>query len=69
MTTFIKHDQAGVRCDAKDCTAINMVSNSNIMRAQRVAVNFFGWRVYNEDGLWKHACPKHVAEYKAKQNA
>ena len=67
MTTFVEDGKAGVRCDAPECKATNKVSNTNIMRAQRVAVNFFGWAVYNDNGFWKHSCPKHVAEWKAKQ--
>jgi hypothetical protein len=67
VTTFVEDGKAGVRCDTEGCDAVNTVSNTNIMRAQRVAINFFGWRVYKENDLWRHACPKHVDEWKAKQ--
>lgn len=67
MTTSIENKHARVRCDGEGCTETVAIANDNVMRAQRVAVNFFGWRVYKEDGFWKHACPKHVDEWKAKQ--
>jgi hypothetical protein len=57
--------RAFIKCDS--CPAQSTpVSNSNRMRAQRVAVNFFGWRVFNDNGLWKHACPNCVAKWKNK---
>lgn len=66
MSTFIENNRAGVRCDT--CyIETQTVSNNNIMRAQRVAVNFFGWTVRNENGLWKHSCRKCVEVWKKAQ--
>jgi len=68
MTTFETFDKhAFVKCDS--CPAeTTPISNSNRMRAQRVAVNFYHWRVYNDGGLWKHSCPACVEKWKEKPN-
>jgi len=67
VTTDATGGRAFVRCDT--CQAESMtISNDNRMKAQRVATNFWGWRVYNEGGLWKHACPKCLTEWLAKHD-
>jgi len=63
MTIIRTPNGCTIVCDAAGCEKKLVGLHSNTTNAQRAAKNFFGWRTYNEDGLWKHACINHVAEY------
>ena len=64
MTLLVEREMAFCRCDV--CGAESEEIKDPVA-AQRVAVTFFGWRVFKLNDKWQHACKGCRDKWREKQ--